>query len=645
MLLFGTIDKPFSPEFIDEEHLYIKKLFSKKVNQHLIELLNYLNTKADNQWQISDIEEIDNSFDPDSKLRLQNKESIYLNYKNYIYDKQLLDERNISTLWNIKTLFILKSTVEQRHKDLNYSLLNFLADKVISDLEVTSEEILLSNRLCEALYINSSEFVSLLENKSTPVISKFLLSKSYDTIEQKDIEKIKNYYDFLNNKGWKYDNDLPIKFLNEYNKVCVKKDIPLIGLKLNIGFPTMLEFPLLGAYEGKFSKMRIIKGQATFEQGPARFYLFFGGILIAHKYEYIDSFNGIVNNITISEIKSLQNKIFFNTGEKYLEVHKKAERNPYAISGLNEDEIFILNSCISLNTTSVLPTEFSYQEQVEIKDEKEVNSMADVKNEDYVSELQKLIGLDEVKQQISTLINFIKIQKLRTQKDLKTTSISLHSVFTGTPGTGKTTVARLYGGILKQLGILKKGHLVEVDRSGLVAGYLGQTAIKVDEVINKALDGILFIDEAYSLTSSTNDSYGEEAVDILLKRMEDNRNRLVVILAGYNTEMEEFINSNPGLKSRFSRYINFSNYSANELHEIFSSLCKEHDYKLSSDADETIKKHFDLVINSNETNFGNGRYVRNIFETIIERHSNRLVNISIPSDEDMVTFTQADVNI
>lgn len=246
-------------------------------------------------------------------------------------------------------------------------------------------------------------------------------------------------------------------------------------------------------------------------------------------------------------------------------------------------------------------------------------------------ELNSLIGLSSVKEEITTLANFIKVQEARKAKGLKTTSTSYHCVFTGNAGTGKTTVARIVASIYKDLGILKKGHLVETDRSGLVGQYIGQTAIKTNAIVDSALDGVLFIDEAYALAGEGRD-FGKEAVATLLKRMEDNRDRLVVILAGYPNEMSKFIDMNPGLQSRFNRYIHFPDYSVDELCSIFENLAYKFDYTLAADAKDAVRKQLVSVIIQKRKNFGNARYVRNLFDKTIENQANRLArlgNVSI----------------
>ena len=238
--------------------------------------------------------------------------------------------------------------------------------------------------------------------------------------------------------------------------------------------------------------------------------------------------------------------------------------------------------------------------------------------------LDQLVGLASVKQEVKALTNFIKIQKQREAKGMKVSKPSYHCVFTGNPGTGKTTIARILADIYRELGVLKKGHLVETDRSGLVAEYVGQTAVKTNKIVDKALDGVLFIDEAYSLVSSNNQDYGNEAIATLLKRMEDDRERLVVILAGYTERMQQFIKSNPGLQSRFNRYIEFPDYTESELMQIFESNIDRFEYKLTDEARTKLVALFTNAVKNKDANFGNGRFARNIFDKTIELQANRL---------------------
>ena len=259
-------------------------------------------------------------------------------------------------------------------------------------------------------------------------------------------------------------------------------------------------------------------------------------------------------------------------------------------------------------------------------------------------ELESLIGLDSVKKEVVSLANFIKMRQMREAKGLKAPGISYHCVFTGNPGTGKTSVARILAGIFKELGVLKSGHLVETDRSGLVAEYVGQTAVKTNKIIDSALDGVLFVDEAYTLVGGQND-YGKEAIATLLKRMEDDRERLIVILAGYTNEMEDFINSNPGLRSRFNRFINFPDYSAEELFDIFTLNTIKNEYVLSDEAVQYLKLRLGEVIKNKRKDFGNARFVRNYFELAIEHQANRLsTEVDLTADK-LSELTLEDVSV
>lgn len=257
-------------------------------------------------------------------------------------------------------------------------------------------------------------------------------------------------------------------------------------------------------------------------------------------------------------------------------------------------------------------------------------------------ELHSLIGLERVKKEVESLRNLLKVQELRKRQGLNNTSVSYHCVFTGNPGTGKTTVARIVAGIYRELGILKKGHLVETDRSGLVAEYVGQTAPKTNKIIDSALDGVLFIDEAYSLLGEGSD-YGAEAVATLLKRMEDDRDRLVVILAGYTDEIKAFINSNPGLQSRFNRYIQFDDYSPEDLMDIFKLNMRKSNYRIKRDAFERLKLFFANAVINKDKNFGNGRFVRNTFERVVQNQADRLAHQSTITSDDLSIITLEDI--
>jgi SpoVK/Ycf46/Vps4 family AAA+-type ATPase len=268
----------------------------------------------------------------------------------------------------------------------------------------------------------------------------------------------------------------------------------------------------------------------------------------------------------------------------------------------------------------------------------------ELKLEDLMNELNSLAGLEQVKTDIKSLISLLKVKKLREERGMKQPSVSLHMVFSGNPGTGKTTVARLLAKIYKCIGVLPKGQLIEVDRSGLVEGYVGQTAIKTKEVVESALGGILFIDEAYTLTAGKDGKdFGQEAVDTLLKLMEDNRDNLVVIVAGYTDLMEEFVNSNPGLRSRFNKYIFFQDYTGEQLYNIFLDNCKRQEYEPNEPGKKYVREYLEKKANNHDENFANAREVRNYLERSIARQASRIMKLDNVSDKQLKTLTKADL--
>lgn len=259
-----------------------------------------------------------------------------------------------------------------------------------------------------------------------------------------------------------------------------------------------------------------------------------------------------------------------------------------------------------------------------------------------MDDLNELVGLDAVKKDVKELVNLVKTQKLREERGMKTVPVSLHLVFSGNPGTGKTTVARILAKLYKEIGVLSNGQLVEVDRSGLVAGFVGQTAIKTQDKIQEAMGGILFIDEAYTLNKEGAD-YGQEAIDTILKAMEDNRKDLVVIVAGYTELMKKFVESNPGLKSRFNKYIEFPDYTADELISIFELNMRKYNYTYSYEAKLAIEKMIREREAHKGENFANARDVRNLFESIITNQATRVAEMKNPSENDITTIMTPDL--
>ena len=263
--------------------------------------------------------------------------------------------------------------------------------------------------------------------------------------------------------------------------------------------------------------------------------------------------------------------------------------------------------------------------------------------DELMDQLNSLVGLEEVKKDIKNLMNLVKVRKLRQENELPVPPMSLHMVFMGNPGTGKTTVARLVSGLYAAIGVLSKGQLVEVDRSGLVAGYVGQTALKTQEAIKSALGGVLFIDEAYSLSSGGENDFGREAIETILKAMEDHRDDLIVIVAGYTGPMEKFLSSNPGLESRFNKYFFFPDYNGEQLMAIFQSQCKKNGYVLTEEAEKAAVAMFTQLYEERDDNFGNGRDVRNCFEDMVVRQSNRVAALEAPGKEELMTVLPEDL--
>ena len=290
-----------------------------------------------------------------------------------------------------------------------------------------------------------------------------------------------------------------------------------------------------------------------------------------------------------------------------------------------------------LETEVVTQTEFKVQTAQNAEEEKPKEP-----EKSGMEELNELIGLTTVKHDVEEMVGLAKVRKMREEKGMKQVPVSLHLVFSGNPGTGKTTVARILAKLYKEIGILSTGQLIETDRSGLVAGYVGQTAIKTQKKIEEAMGGVLFIDEAYTLNQE-GENYGQEAIDTILKAMEDHRDKFIVIVAGYTELMRNFVNSNPGLKSRFNKYLYFPDYTVDELQDIFKMQCKKYQYKLTDEAAEAVKQEIIRLESAKGENFANAREVRNLFEKIITNQAARVSNLEKVDEETLMTITMDDL--
>lgn len=299
---------------------------------------------------------------------------------------------------------------------------------------------------------------------------------------------------------------------------------------------------------------------------------------------------------------------------------------------------------LAIDTKDCLIRYYGYQQLTEICSPREKDEEDNLTLKELMLQLNQLVGLNNVKSKVNDLIAFQKVQLLRKEKGLHSPKSTMHLAFTGNPGTGKTTVARIVGRIYRKLGLLSKGHFMEVSRTDLIAGYQGQTALKVKEVIEKAKGGVLFIDEAYSITENDHsDSYGRECLTELTKALEDYREDLVVIVAGYTEPMRQFFESNPGLKSRFNTFIEFDDYNVNELMEILMCMTKAEDYVISDKAREILSQQIIKTIESKQNNFANGRFIRNIFESMTMNHARRVDKIEHPSIMDLELLIENDI--
>ncbi|MDU7073699.1 MAG: AAA family ATPase [Streptococcus peroris] len=335
------------------------------------------------------------------------------------------------------------------------------------------------------------------------------------------------------------------------------------------------------------------------------------------------------------EFETVLQEIVDNKKHSELEFIKRLGNlsNNYKFPKIKERQSTVLELLYKYLGSRLIDSEYAILKEINAKSFEELSD-----------ELNSLIGLEIVKKEIEDLVIFNKVQKNREKIGLKKTNRTMHMAFLGNPGTGKTTVARIVGNMYRSLGILSKGHFIEATRTDLIAEYQGQTALKVKRLIQKAKGGVLFIDEAYSITENEkSDSYGRECLTELTKALEDYRDDLVVIVAGYDDLMKKFFESNPGLKSRFNYFIMFEDYTVDQMLDIFLSYCKNEEYTLNDSAKDKLKKYLELHSNNPENKNANGRFVRNVFDKIIMNQAKRLSKLSLATKENYLTILEEDI--
>jgi Holliday junction resolvasome RuvABC ATP-dependent DNA helicase subunit len=642
-------------------------LFTKRDNTHLLELCDYIDSNDMDQLRKAEILDIDSRCAEDSEVIINNKRLVYQAIKSWVKHNGALF-LPMTRLGIVKELLSIDNAYELADKSTNHEIVQVQAQALMKDGDLDAQDLQTITLTITHLLIAPQEMQPYWASAAGPHYNDWVnnIDKQEVTLDQ--AQKVSRYGMLLALCMLDTDTGNVEHFYKTVNQRLQRKGEDLNPFFLWLGFKSFTGRPIYWWVDCKIGKE---KASGT-DFNYCRLYIF-GGFIITNSH-------GSAPLIQPDEIKDLKPGLDAVKDERYISFKIKGERQPYQIASIENKEdydfLYSFLSGIPIPGTTELdrmivaddaltddpssgdfpnpdmsasnessntpPPKPASSENANNSGSKTTNKNTD--ESDPFKALEELVGIAEVKEQIRSLTNLIKVQQMRKKQGMQTVQVSLHSVFTGAPGTGKTTVARLYAGILKDLGILKKGHLVEVDRTELVAGYLGQTAMKTEGIINKAMDGVLFIDEAYSLApQNSEDSYGEEAINVLLKRMEDDRDRFVVIVAGYREEMHEFIDSNPGLSSRFARYIEFPNYSDADLLEIFKRICAKNEYYLGDGMDDALRQNFALVLSSADRKFGNARYARNLFEKLLEIQSNRVAAMKNPNSTDISTLEAQDL--
>jgi len=608
-------------------------LLNRRTNAFLKGLCEYLDSTLPAQTSMAAVLELEARHSLSRSDAERDREKLYRFLKKELIERGV-DPDALKRLESWKPL--LKPGEDNQPADIAVSLqlAHLQATKAFADGRIDREEMMSIMRLYHLFDIPREDMRQIYQAVSSAAVDRILEAGGRDgKVGKEEAERIRMYALLLTGMELNFDNARLKKFLNAYNRVQLREGGPLLRLSINNGYKT---FSIGGNYWTGNCRVQKTEGRNSTDR-RMELYVYDDRLL------FLDLL--LVEMIVADNVDQFQEVIYAVDNSTILKWKEKDSKTSWTLSQFDEPEACQLSALVlkgqepeKLNGPFTPPVQAANSgpgdRSIANNPSNQPGSAGGRGKRTSLAELDKLVGLASVKEQMKSLSNMVTLQQQRAAAGLQVVQVSLHSVFTGAPGTGKTTVARLYADMLRELGVLQKGHLVEVDRAGLVAGYSGQTAIKTDEVITRALDGVLFIDEAYSLAPEKgDDSYGEEAVNTLLKRMEDYRNRLVVVVAGYTDEMDRFIGSNPGLASRFNRTVFFPNYDAGEMVEIFRRMAKANDYQVEMALADGLLLHLQQKSTGAGEDFGNARYVRNLFEAMVIAHSNRLSGMDNPGRE------------